>query len=1208
MPDRVDGTCRWVLEHPHFHYWWRSESSRLLWVSADPGCGKSVLAKSLIDKDLKSNERHTACSFFFKDDNAEQTSATNALCAILHQLFNQKPSLINHAMPDFRHNGVHLPRLFERLWSILKEAAVDSKAGTIVCIIDALDECEESSRIVLLRYLDLLYNNSRANDRKDMKLKFLITSRPYYHIERDLRYLISKYPVIRLPGEEETQSISREINLVINVEVRKLGAALDLDEPVQVMLEEELCKYKNRTYLWLRLILEVIRRRLETTSQKQIRNLLNSVPDTVDKAYSAILERSENKQRAKKLLRIILSAVRPLTLREMNAAMTIEASCTSYDDLDIVPEEQWKVTIRNLCGLFVTIVDSRVYLIHQTAREFLLAGSEPGISTSERAHMQEWKHSVSLRESNLTLAQICIWYLLFAVFDVEGLKPRPGLRGTKKAPEESDIATYLGQHLFMGYAAEHWAFHFRESYDDTDKELLEAVSSELCNAQSLRFANWFPVYWTRAKKHSHYPYDIQSIMVACHLGLDSVVLLLLRQGAEVDGLFSLGRTPLSWAAEAGNISVVRLLLERCTHSNVKRENRSTWRAKPTAYINKITSVFGSKSIYARENGSLQSAAPIAQSFSHDNIRARPVSKQRIDINKVNDHSETALMLAAMSGRKGVVELLIENNARTDCRDYNEDTAAVKAAKSGHEDVVMLLLERASWTFSKNKALTSVWMEAATSGHGAVVRSMLDRGISKELKDENGQTALSKAACFGMLHVVELLLEHDADIETKDVQGYTPLMHAIKNFQESVVARLLQRNANVEAKNKGHQTAISLAIQIDTASSAIRWGPLELLLEHGATMKTTRSEDIFLMMEAARMGRASALKLLLERKHLSIETRERPKKELPDDLLPYDMTPLMQAVVGGHKSTVEFLLEQNADIEAKNSKGETPLALASRAGRDIVVDVLLASNANIESRNIRGETPLLQTVKTEPIEKVRPREREVIIEMLLNHGANAEANDCDKMTPLLWGVTHGRTKVVRLLLERNVRTDYKDPEGRTILQLAEYQGEKSVIALLLKHNIESNREQNWTRTPLSEAAERGHELVVRQYLDEGYDIEAKDDMFGQSPLLWAAENGHEAVVRLLLERNAHIESKNTFGQTALWLSIRYNHRLVVKMLIEQNAIVEMEDNASRTPLQTAKFHGHTVVESIIENRIKFGNDPVWPPAQKPDCNHMIRIWF
>ncbi|KAH6664150.1 hypothetical protein B0J14DRAFT_661457 [Halenospora varia] len=58
-PERRKGTCQWVLQHENFRKWKENSSSKLLWISADPGCGKSVLLRSLVDK-------------FFKDDNNAQ--------------------------------------------------------------------------------------------------------------------------------------------------------------------------------------------------------------------------------------------------------------------------------------------------------------------------------------------------------------------------------------------------------------------------------------------------------------------------------------------------------------------------------------------------------------------------------------------------------------------------------------------------------------------------------------------------------------------------------------------------------------------------------------------------------------------------------------------------------------------------------------------------------------------------------------------------------------------------------------------------------------------------------------------------------------------------------------------------------------------------------------------------------------------------------
>ncbi|KAJ5902290.1 hypothetical protein N7495_002818 [Penicillium taxi] len=72
-------------------------------VSADPGCGKSVLAKPIIDGYLALSPAVTICYFFFKD-NKEQTHLDQALCSILHQLFDQRPHLLAHAIQPWEKN------------------------------------------------------------------------------------------------------------------------------------------------------------------------------------------------------------------------------------------------------------------------------------------------------------------------------------------------------------------------------------------------------------------------------------------------------------------------------------------------------------------------------------------------------------------------------------------------------------------------------------------------------------------------------------------------------------------------------------------------------------------------------------------------------------------------------------------------------------------------------------------------------------------------------------------------------------------------------------------------------------------------------------------------------------------------------------------------------------------------------------------------
>ncbi|KAL2788780.1 hypothetical protein BJX66DRAFT_339941 [Aspergillus keveii] len=138
VEERVDNTCIWFLEQKKFQEWLQADSGPLL-VSADPGCGKSVLARYLIDSYLPRSA--TICYFFFKDK--VQDKVRQALCVLIHQLFSQKPYLIKHAMPEYNKDGEGLINSTESLWKVLRNAIGDPQSGPITIVLDALDECSE---------------------------------------------------------------------------------------------------------------------------------------------------------------------------------------------------------------------------------------------------------------------------------------------------------------------------------------------------------------------------------------------------------------------------------------------------------------------------------------------------------------------------------------------------------------------------------------------------------------------------------------------------------------------------------------------------------------------------------------------------------------------------------------------------------------------------------------------------------------------------------------------------------------------------------------------------------------------------------------------------------------------------------------------------------------------------------------------------------
>lgn len=222
---------------------------------------------------------------------------------------------------------------------------------------------------------DRMWQRMSYRDEKAIRLKFLMTSRPYDHIRRGLRGLEDRLPTIHLSGEGEAEvaKISREIDLVIEKRVEDIGRQRSLMPDERTFLQEKLTSVANRTYLWVSLTLDVIEN-ISGFTRGKVRQAIQKIPQTVDDAYDKILNRSSDTKKARKLLHIDTAATRPLSLEEMSLTMAIDESHRSYDDVieELEPEERFRHTLRDLCGLFVVVIGSKIYLLHQTAKEFLV--------------------------------------------------------------------------------------------------------------------------------------------------------------------------------------------------------------------------------------------------------------------------------------------------------------------------------------------------------------------------------------------------------------------------------------------------------------------------------------------------------------------------------------------------------------------------------------------------------------------------------------------------------------------------------------------------------------------------------------------------------------------------------------------------------------------------------------------------------------------
>jgi ankyrin repeat protein len=536
-PNRVEGTCEWVLNSFEYLRWWNATSNDLLWISADPGCGKSVLAKSLIDGVFAASDSNVSILYFFFKDNDEQNNLAIALCAVLHQLFSLQPRLLRHALPFWERTKEKIQHEVDEIWRIFMAATSDGAFGNTICVFDALDECRDQDQKQLIEKLREFHGQRSAS--QGNWLKFLVTSRPYDDIQDRFRLVTERFPQINLRGEEENDQIQKEINLVVKVKVTGIGKDLGLRADTQERLEKVLCEMTHRTYLWLYLAIDDIKRTLKN-SLRPDRETIPPLPKNVPEAYERLLDRVPSDQKAKveTILRIIVGARRPLTVQEMAMALGVATTpnAKTATEAGVSPNGLDK-KIRQLCGLFVFIKESKIYLIHQTAREFL-------ISQHDRSSNIHWH--LEQRKTEIQMTEICVKYLLM-----------------------DDLVSKDGESVrsLLDYSAKNWADHFR-NVRFPEADVVNWVW-KLYDVRTERFHLWFLKFWAAAMPYRQDP-EMEALHLAAFNGhLDILCRVVVNKTGAIDQVDGLGMTALQWACERGRLEIVQLLLEKGADVNTQ---------------------------------------------------------------------------------------------------------------------------------------------------------------------------------------------------------------------------------------------------------------------------------------------------------------------------------------------------------------------------------------------------------------------------------------------------------------------------------------------------------------------------------------------------------------------------------------------------------------------------------------------------------------
>ncbi|KAF2458453.1 hypothetical protein BDY21DRAFT_220776, partial [Lineolata rhizophorae] len=787
--ERVPGTCEWFLTDQRFCKWRDSKSASLLWVSADPGRGKSVLSRSLIDEGqlnaistititrsaiLASGSTTTICYFFFKDGGDGHMDGAHALCAMLHQLFTcpSTSELIKYALPSHKQNGATLTEKFFELWRILVECVTSSGAGEIICVLDALDECKEESRHEIINTLKEFYSPSEGRSTTS-KLKFLVTSRPYKDLETSFQKFRATAAYMRFDGDDKSEQIRREIDLVIDARVQDIAGGFTPDD--QRKISERLKSMENRTYLWLHLTFDIIEKnRTDYGKRSDVEKLLSKLPSRVSDAYEKILSRSTNHERTELLLQIVLAAAQPLTLDEANVALTLalqKEGFTSHAALEseLWPRDNFQSIVKNLCGLFISVYESKLSFIHQTAREFLI----------NRERQGTWKGSLNVAKSHTTISRLCLHYMLL---------PDIG----KPVGDDSTKDKYP----FLSYAAAHWPLHYG-SQESAVAEQSRKDARTLCNIAGHRASIWAPSY---LKQRNLQYAGWSDLALASYLGLKQVVqAILLEEKADVDIQGGDYGRALQAASAEDHREVVHILLDAGADVNA-------------------------------QGGEYGNALQAASFKGHEQI-VRLLVDKGADVNAQGGFYGSALYTASFKGHEPIVRLLVDKGADVNAQGGEYGNALQAASFKGHEQIVRLLVDKGADVNAQGGFYGNALQAASGGGYEQIVRLLVDKGADVNAQGRDYNNALQAASSRGHEKVVELLLEKGADVNVQGGYNDNALQTASAEGHENIVQLLLEKGAEVNAQGGNYGNALQ------AASSRGHEKVVELLLEKGADVNT-----------------------------------------------------------------------------------------------------------------------------------------------------------------------------------------------------------------------------------------------------------------------------------------------------------------------------------------------------------------------------------
>ncbi|KAL8846107.1 MAG: hypothetical protein Q9221_008775 [Calogaya cf. arnoldii] len=462
----LEGTCQWITRRRDLRAWIEGlgnpKASSVFWLVGLPATGKTALTSVVIDH-LQFLGKPCQYNFFSSGHQSKRTAAY-CLRSIATQLAIADEEFRSRLLALHEETGITFntqDQTFKVVWEKIFEGIIFKMRfqQPLYWILDAVDEADQYS--LLVSHLTKMQPIS--------PIGVFYSSRPVKLPPLQYRDAL---PITLFLAEDDTYD---DIHTYVQ---RSVESVLPDNQEIRINVTRQILEKASGSFLWVRLALETLEHNWHT--EDDIRRALTELPQGMENLYSIMLAKVQNQSprlraMAERILTWVACSWRPLSISEL--AIALQPDFTGFIRLE--------ETVVDICGHFVAVHNSRVLIIHMTARDFLL---KKGI---------EIYPFINSRDAHTHIAERCLRYLSSDEWRRVYKHFQHSSDISKKDKKQNRLLLAEEGRPFLGYATRYWAFHLSKAHlscqrlNDTLREFLDCYCLSWIEAialsQSLRY-------------------------------------------------------------------------------------------------------------------------------------------------------------------------------------------------------------------------------------------------------------------------------------------------------------------------------------------------------------------------------------------------------------------------------------------------------------------------------------------------------------------------------------------------------------------------------------------------------------------------------------------------------------------------------------------------------------------------------------------------